>query len=170
MNTAKNVDFIMTILMTIMALGCAWLAFLCFGGGDLLLGATKDVMDHEVDPNSVTAGYEVIGMLALGMGGLVGGLMAFFLGIWFGFFGIVLAITCITAFVRIKKYNTVGDLALIKKNLKTKMILNTIFLIFLICLIFSEFTFGMLFAVVIAGAFEYMYIRLIKNVKDFIIS
>lgn len=165
MNTAKKVDFVMTILMCIVALMCIWGAFLCFGGGDMLFGATKDVMDHDVDPNSVTAGYEVLGMFALGMGGLLGGIMALLLGVWFGFFGVVLTIACILAFVRIKKYNAFGNAKLIKKNLTTKMILNTILLVFLVFLLVSEFAFGMLVVVVIAGAFEYMYIRLIKQVS-----
>lgn len=127
MNFADKLDFILSIIYIVILVFVLWCVFICFGGGNMLLDSTGEVADSlPKDDNDPGAGYLLLGGLA--MSGFLGlaGIVAFFVGIVYSIIAIALLVTIVRAMSRRKQYKTNQDISLIKKNIVTKLIYNTV--------------------------------------------
>lgn len=74
------------------------------------------------------------------MSGLFGlaGIVAFFVGIVYSIIAIVLLVTIVRAMSRRKQYKTNQDTSLIKKNIVTKLVYNTVCIVVVGLVFFGE--------------------------------
>lgn len=171
MNFANKLDFILNIIYIVILVLVLWCVFICFGGGNMLLDSTGEAVDSlPKDGNDPGAGYLLLGGLA--MSGLFGlaGIVAFFVGIVYSIIAIVLLVTIVRAMSRRKQYKTNQDTSLIKKNIVTKLVYNTVCIVVVGLVFFGEpFVVG---GIVLIGliVFEAMLFRANNILKQYNIA
>ena len=153
MKLAEKTDMVFNILYIIMCVIIVIFVAICFRGGELFIGGAGDAANSmPTDGNDPGAGYVALGHLfAAGFAGLTG-IVLFAMGLIYAIIGMILLVTIVSAFSRRKKYKLTGQSSFIKRNLLTKVVLNTICLILVVILLFSapEVLLGIVALVLIA--------------------
>lgn len=151
MKLAKNTDLVFTILYVVITGIMFLLTIILFGGGEAILEMVGGANIDDIDPNSPSAGYEMLAKMFGGGVGVIIGIFGFFFGILTAIIGVILLVMTIVAFSRRKQYTATGDPVYIKKNLTAKMVINSIVLALLIAIVLLDFELGaFLFALVLA--------------------
>ena len=165
MKLAKNTDLVLTLVYLIAAVFLLVLTFLLLGGGEALLDMVEGMSFGDLDPDSPSAGYELLACIFGGAAGVMIGIFGFLFGILTGIICMILTIVTIVACSRRKQYTTTGNPIYIKKNLTAKMVINSIVLALLIAMVLLDFELGaFLFALVLA-ALEVFLIKVGKLVS-----
>ncbi len=165
MKLANNTDFVLTILFLLLALASLMLAVVFTAGGDFLVEGSEAFVGEHVDPEGVTAGYEMLIHVFGGFAGILAGFLGMVMGICFGFIGCALTITTILFFVRRKKYRDTGESKYLRKNLISKMIWNSILLVVAVLALINEiWVTGFIFTLVF-GALEVFLVKLVQSVQ-----
>lgn len=165
MKLAKNTDWILTIIYCVLGILLIGAVFYLFHIGDSVINGTMDMGSKQYDSNDVAAGYEAV-LSGLGiLGGIMGSLVLYVTGFFFGFLAVVLELTSLVAFLRQKKYKENGDEKHIRRNLITKAILNGIVTAFLVWLLFEEITLGGVFACLLIAGLEVFLLYLLKLLR-----
>ena len=140
MKLAKNTDLVFTILYVVITVIMFLFTIILFGGGEAILEMVGGANIDDVDPNSPSAGYEMLAKMFGGAVGVIIGILGFFFGILTAIVGVILLIMTIVAFSRRKKFVATGDPGYIKSNLTGKMIFNSIMLSILVLTLMSGFS------------------------------
>lgn len=153
MKFAEKTDLALNILYIIMCIIVIVIVAICFSGGELFIGGAGDAANSmPTDGNDPGAGYVALGHLfAAGFAGHTG-IVLFAMGLIYAIIGLILLVTIVSAFSRRKKYKLTGQSSFIKRNLLTKVVLNTICLVLMVILLFSapEVLIGILVLVLVA--------------------
>lgn len=165
MKLAKNTDLVLTIVYLIAAVFLLLLTFLLLGGGEALFDMVGGMSDGDLDPNSPSAGYELLARMFGGFAGVMIGIFGFLFGIITGIAFLILTIVTIVACSRRKQYTATGNPIYIKKNLTAKMVINSIVLALLIAIVLLDFELGVFLSALVLAALEVFLIKVGKLVS-----
>lgn len=170
MKFGDKLDFVINILYWVLFAFLVWLTVICFGYGEFFNSAAGEATGSlPTDGNDPGAGYIMGAEFAIGVFAGITGFVLFFCGIFSLILSVIVFLVAFFAQSRRKKYKLSGNPVLIKKNLGSKLVLNSVILLFFIYLLVSEVTVAMALLTVLILAVEIMLIIARNQLKAILV-